>query len=124
MQVSTNFLTSPRYGSRGAAIALEGEIPRTHTTDYSLVFGQSSHVPDAGANRNLAFSRWPVPDRVLVQAAKKRLLDVPTTYVPLTLGPLEFDYRIVPDRDLNGAGLLYFANYPTFLDIGGCPGRC
>jgi hypothetical protein len=23
----------------------------------------------------------------------------------------------VPDRDLNGAGLVYFANYPMFLDI-------
>ena len=24
---------------------------------------------------------------------------------------------IEPDRDLNGAGLLYFANYPVFLDM-------
>ena len=47
----------------------------------------------------------------------RSLVDVPDGYVPLTPGELEFDYRIVPDRDLNGAGLLYFANYPTFLDI-------
>lgn len=44
-------------------------------------------------------------------------LDVPDGYVPLTAGELEVRYDIVPDRDLNGAGLLYFANYPVFLDI-------
>jgi probable biosynthetic protein (TIGR04098 family) len=39
------------------------------------------------------------------------------TYVPLTSGPMEVDYKLVPDRDLNGAGLVYFANYPLILDI-------
>jgi len=29
----------------------------------------------------------------------------------------EAQYNIIPDRDLNGAGLLYFANYPTILDV-------
>jgi len=61
-----------------------------------------------------------VPDSysALVQAKEKRtLFEVPDGYVPLTPAPLEFDYKIIPDRDLNGAGLLYFANYPTFLDI-------
>jgi probable biosynthetic protein (TIGR04098 family) len=38
-------------------------------------------------------------------------------WVPLTNGPVEREYRLVPDRDLNGAGLVYFANYPMFLDI-------
>ncbi|NND03760.1 MAG: hypothetical protein HKN91_13335, partial [Acidimicrobiia bacterium] len=36
---------------------------------------------------------------------------------PLTAGPVDVEYAIVPDRDLNGAGLLYFANYPMILDI-------
>ena len=27
------------------------------------------------------------------------------------------EYRLVPERDLNGAGLVYLANYPLFLDI-------
>jgi probable biosynthetic protein (TIGR04098 family) len=39
------------------------------------------------------------------------------TYTPLTDGPVEAEYRLAPDRDLNGAGLVYFANYPVFLDI-------
>ena len=38
-------------------------------------------------------------------------------FEPLTDGPVTTEYRIVPDRDLNGAGLLYFANYPMILDI-------
>ena len=35
----------------------------------------------------------------------------------MTDGPVMRDYKLVPDRDLNGAGLVYFANYPMFLDI-------
>ncbi len=35
----------------------------------------------------------------------------------MTDGPVQQEYRLVPDRDLNGAGLVYFANYPMFLDI-------
>lgn len=38
-------------------------------------------------------------------------------WIPMTDGPVERDYRLIPDRDLNGAGLVYFANYPMFLDI-------
>jgi probable biosynthetic protein (TIGR04098 family) len=38
-------------------------------------------------------------------------------YVPITQGPVRAQYELVPDRDLNGAGLVYFANYPVFLDI-------
>lgn len=45
------------------------------------------------------------------------LFDVPDGYVPLSDGPVRVEYEIVPDRDLNGAGLLYFANYPMILDI-------
>jgi probable biosynthetic protein (TIGR04098 family) len=38
-------------------------------------------------------------------------------WIPMTDGPVQRDYQLVPDRDLNGAGLVYFANYPMFLDI-------
>lgn len=38
-------------------------------------------------------------------------------HIPITDSTLQSEYQIVPDRDLNGAGLLYFANYPIFLDI-------
>ncbi len=38
-------------------------------------------------------------------------------WAPMTDGPVQREYQLVPDRDLNGAGLVYFANYPMFLDI-------
>jgi len=41
----------------------------------------------------------------------------PAGWLLLTPQPVEIYYDIVPDRDLNGAGLLYFANYPQILDI-------
>src|SRR5205823_662092 len=37
--------------------------------------------------------------------------------VPLHGAPVDYEYAIQPDRDVNGAGLLYFANYPLFLDM-------
>jgi probable biosynthetic protein (TIGR04098 family) len=44
--------------------------------------------------------------------------DVADSFVPITPGEgVDVDYQVIPDRDLNGAGLIYFANYPTFLDI-------
>jgi len=42
----------------------------------------------------------------------------PAGFVSMTNGPSVHDYQLVADRDLNGAGLVYFANYPVFLDIG------
>ena len=38
-------------------------------------------------------------------------------WTPMTDGPVAREYRLLPDRDLNGAGLVYFANYPMFLDL-------
>lgn len=56
-------------------------------------------------------------DLIMQTQERGTFLDVPDGYVPLTAGEREVVYEIVPDRDLNGAGLLYFANYPVFLDI-------
>lgn len=38
-------------------------------------------------------------------------------YEPLLRGPVRIKYELVPERDLNGVGLVYFAQYPLFLDI-------
>jgi probable biosynthetic protein (TIGR04098 family) len=60
------------------------------------------------------------PDcQLAVKQAEKegRFSDPPDGFVPMTDGPVRVEYRLVPDRDLNGAGLVYFANYPVFLDI-------
>jgi probable biosynthetic protein (TIGR04098 family) len=52
------------------------------------------------------------------QAEKDGRFSLPdSTYRPVTEGPVEVEYHLVADRDLNGAGLVYFANYPLFLDI-------
>jgi probable biosynthetic protein (TIGR04098 family) len=79
---------------------------------------KQSRPNNPGFNRILETTEPPASYAMLVQAKEtRRLVDVPSGYVPLTQGPQGFHYQIVPDRDLNGAGLLYFANYPTFLDI-------
>ncbi len=38
-------------------------------------------------------------------------------WISLTDKPIRIEYSVVPDRDLNGVGLIYFANYPQILDI-------
>lgn len=56
---------------------------------------------------------------IVKQAETNGYIDVPgPEYIPLNDIPLEFEYHVQPDRDVNGAGLLYFANYPVFLDLG------
>lgn len=54
-----------------------------------------------------------------VKSAENEILsfNIPDNYIPINDKPLIFEYNLVPDRDLNGAGLVYFANYPVFLDI-------
>lgn len=73
---------------------------------------------------NPGFDRIPelaqAPDSyVSVKQAEKdgRFGAPPAGYVRMTDAPVSVEYRLVPDRDLNGAGLVYFANYPVFLDI-------
>lgn len=46
-----------------------------------------------------------------------RLWSAPEHYSLLSPKPLSLEYQIVPDQDLNGVGLLYFANYSMILDI-------
>lgn len=52
------------------------------------------------------------------QVREDQRFDVPTDgYIRMLEEPVRVEYELVPDRDLNGAGLLYFANYPVILDI-------
>lgn len=41
----------------------------------------------------------------------------PADATPLFAGAHTVTYRINPDRDVNGVGLIYFANYVTFMDL-------
>jgi probable biosynthetic protein (TIGR04098 family) len=73
---------------------------------------------------NMDFSRIPelpaVPDSLgLCREARGRgaFLDPLPGDIALFEGEREFVYRIDADRDLNGAGLVYFANFISFLDL-------
>lgn len=52
------------------------------------------------------------------QAEKGDYLSLPgDSFIPMTDGPVRIEYRLVMDRDFSSTGLVYFANYPIFLDI-------
>ncbi|MGH9476948.1 MAG: LnmK family bifunctional acyltransferase/decarboxylase [Terriglobales bacterium] len=46
-----------------------------------------------------------------------RIGEPPPQATELNPSAAAYHYDIQPDRDVNGAGLLYFANYPLFLDL-------
>jgi len=48
---------------------------------------------------------------------ERAFFDPPADDVALYDGEREYVYQIDPDRDLNGAGLIYFANFISFLDL-------
>lgn len=61
-----------------------------------------------------------VPDsygKIKQAEAEDRFRPPPEGYTCLTPETVRIEYAIEPDRDLNGVGLLYFANYPMILDI-------
>jgi probable biosynthetic protein (TIGR04098 family) len=49
--------------------------------------------------------------------AHGRFFDDPAGATPLWAGGHRVVYRIDPDRDINGVGLVYFANYVVFADV-------
>lgn len=92
----------------------------------SFVLVASSEGPDAlriATPANAPIQRIPSlqaePDsyRIVKQAkAANAIGGPPVGWRRLWDGPFAREYAINPDRDLNGVGLLYFANYVTFLD--------
>jgi probable biosynthetic protein (TIGR04098 family) len=93
-------------------------------------FGNIFITPAAGNNRlRIAapvegdFSAFAVlpneenPYQITRDAASSgRLGLLDDRWQPMTADPYEVDYAIDPDRDTNGAGLIYFANYVIFMD--------
>jgi probable biosynthetic protein (TIGR04098 family) len=71
---------------------------------------------------SLGFMRIPhagEPDFVAQIAAAKngaRYIDPPADHVAIAEGVVE-GHEIIPERDINGVGLLYFANYTVITDI-------
>jgi probable biosynthetic protein (TIGR04098 family) len=55
----------------------------------------------------------------LIRAARQRgrFVDPPPDAVPMSTGSEPVVVPINPDRDVNGVGLIYFANYVAFMDL-------
>ena len=96
-----------------------------------LHFANIFITPEAGNSRlrvavpiGVDFSRIPVlpndenPYHITQRAAETGRLGVlGDDWVPAgDGGPIEYGHAIDPDRDSNGAGLVYFANYVAFMD--------
>jgi probable biosynthetic protein (TIGR04098 family) len=60
----------------------------------------------------------PEPYVLIKQIEKDNCLPRPgNSYVAMTDGPVRVEYPLVIDRDFSSTGLVYFANYPIFMDI-------
>jgi probable biosynthetic protein (TIGR04098 family) len=80
---------------------------------------KKSRPANPGVHRISEMATAPDCYPVVKQAGKDATLGRPDDprWLPLTSTAIRREYRLLPDRDLNGAGLVYFANYPVFLDI-------
>ncbi len=92
----------------------------------SNVFIQQKHGPEKLAVAfpvNVDFSRIPelasLPDSVTLHRearARRRFFEPFPGDVPLFEGERTVTHELDTDRDLNGAGLVYFANFIAFID--------
>jgi probable biosynthetic protein (TIGR04098 family) len=79
---------------------------------------KKSRPANAGFDRLRSASVAPDSYEITKLAERNGTFGFPADgWTPLTDGFVSADYTLVPDRDLNGAGLVYFANYPLFIDI-------
>ncbi len=104
------------------ALALGVPFVRTSNAFVRMVEGSSwlkKGTPvHAGMDRIPQLSRAPSSYSLMLRANDRGQFRLPgNTFSPLTPGRVRFEYRPQPDRDLNGVGLLYFANYPMVLDL-------
>ncbi len=109
--------------------ALPAELPVTlppaPSLRLSFVLVSAGIGPEAlrvSAPTNATMSRIPSlpsePDsyRLVKEARESGAIAPPPSTGALWPGVFMREYAINPDRDLNGVGLLYFANYVAFLD--------
>jgi probable biosynthetic protein (TIGR04098 family) len=111
------------------ALASEAEIRhlgipyvRSCNTFVRMVQGASwlKKATPAALRRNRTPVRPGPPDTyglLLKVSQESGFAGPPHTYSALGAEPVRWTYRPQPDRDLNGVGLLYFANYPRILDV-------
>jgi probable biosynthetic protein (TIGR04098 family) len=108
----------------GPEVALRADIPSVRLSNIFVMMFSGAEWLKKSRPANPGFQRIPespvAPDSYeLVKQAERdgRFSAPPGHFLPMTDGPVTCEYRLIPDRDLNGAGLVYFANYPVFLDI-------
>lgn len=114
------------YPAGSLAAELPDPLPVAPSLRLSFVLVSPGSGPDAlrvSAPANAHMERIPPlasePDsyRIVKQAqAAGGFVSPPATAQRLWAGTFSRVYAINPDRDLNGVGLLYFANYVAFLD--------
>ena len=79
---------------------------------------RKSRPADAGFERIPALDGEPSSVGLAKAAATNgRFSAPPSDYVAMSPQPICVRHELSPDRDLNGAGLVYFAHYPVFLDL-------
>ena len=108
----------------GAAQAAAAGVPAIRLSNiFVSQFGgaewlKKSRPANPGFDRIPELALGPDSYSMAKQAEKEGQFRLPdATYLDMTDGAVETEYRLFPDRDVNGAGLIYFANYPVFLDI-------
>lgn len=105
--------------------ALSLGIPVARTSNAFVKMLGGAHWLKKGVPVNPGMDRVPhhpgaqdLYRQVLVVSGGNRAFSGPPPgFVPLTEGKVEVEYVPDSDRDLNGVGLLYFANYPAVLDF-------
>jgi probable biosynthetic protein (TIGR04098 family) len=107
----------------GGPASPPGSAPQVRLSFVLVALGRGPDELRVSTPANARLDRVPSlgaePDSYrLVRAAlgNRSLADPPPDAPPMWAGEFTRVYPIDPDRDLNGVGLLYFANYVTFLD--------
>jgi len=111
-------------GFDGTAQSVAAGIPAVRLSNIFVAqFGgaewlKKSRPANPGFDRIPELAVGPDSYSLVKQAEREGAFRLPeATYVPLTDGAVETQYQLLPDRDVNGAGLVYFANFPVFLDL-------
>jgi probable biosynthetic protein (TIGR04098 family) len=82
------------------------------TDDLRITVPANARIDDIPAS-----AAEPDSYRVIKEArGRGRFQDAPADATLLWEGSRTVSYRINPDRDINGVGLVYFANYVAFMD--------
>ncbi|MHC4861063.1 MAG: hotdog family protein [Planctomycetota bacterium] len=79
---------------------------------------KKSRPSNPGFDRITELTEAPDSYVIVKEAEEEGTFELPgPEYVRMTEGTVRVEYGLVADRDLNGVGLVYFANYPVFLDV-------